>query len=209
MSDALTPRQQEIVDYLRARARRGEYPPTVREIGRAIGLSSSSTVQNHLNVMERKGVIRRDPTKSRTVSLTDAFGQRLDAFSLPLVGQVAAGAPILAEQNVEDHIALGPGIARDQGSFVLRVKGDSMIGDGIFDGDLVVVNPTSDAPNGSLAVVRLENDTTGEAEVTVKRIYRETGHVRLQPSNPAYQPIVAEDAKVEGRVSAVIRLLQQ
>jgi repressor LexA len=209
MSDALSPRQQEIVEYLRARARRGEYPPSVREIGDAVGLRSSSTVQNHLNVMEQKGAIRRDPTKSRTVSLTDAYGQRLDAFSLPLVGQVAAGAPILAEQNVEDHIALGPEIARDQGSFVLRVKGDSMIGDGIFDGDLVVVKPTSDAPNGSLAVVRLENATTGEAEVTVKRVYRETGQVRLQPSNPAYEPIVAKDARVEGRVSAVIRLLQQ
>ncbi len=209
MGDELTPRQQEIADYLRARARRGEYPPSVREIGLAVGLSSSSTVQNHLNVMERKGVIRRDPTKSRTVSLTDSLGQRVDAFSLPLVGQVAAGAPILAEQNVEDHIALGPEIARDQGSFVLRVKGDSMIGDGIFDGDLVVVKPTSDAPNGALAVVRLENTTTGEAEVTVKRFYKEAGRGRLQPSNPAYEPILASDAKVEGRVSAVIRLLQQ
>ena len=208
MREALSPRQQEIVEYLRARARRGEYPPSVREIGDAVGLSSSSTVQNHLNVMERKGVIRRDPTKSRTVSLTDSFGQRLSAFSLPVVGQVAAGAPILAEQNVEDHLSLGPEIAGDEGSFVLRVKGESMIGDGIFDGDLVVVKPGTDAPNGSLAVVRLENSTTGDAEVTVKRIYKEPGQVRLQPSNPTYEPIVVKDAKVEGRVSAVIRLLR-
>ncbi len=209
MSDALTPRQQEIVDYLRSRARRGEYPPSVREIGLAVGLSSSSTVQNHLNVMERKGAIRRDPTKSRTVSLTDSFGERLPAFSLPLVGQVAAGAPILAEQNIEDHIALGPQIASDEGSFVLKVNGDSMIGDGIFDGDLVVVKPGTDSANGALAVVRIDNATTGEAEVTVKRFYRESGRVRLQPSNPAYEPIITKDAKVEGKVTAVIRLLHQ
>ena len=209
MNETLTPRQQEILDYLRSRALRGEYPPSVREIGMAVGLSSSSTVQNHLNVMERKGVIRRDATKSRTVSLTDSLGERLDPFSLPLIGQVAAGAPILAEQNIEDHISLGPQIAGDQGAFVLRVKGDSMLGDGILDGDLVVVRPTTDAPNGTLAVVRVEDATTGEGEVTVKRLYRESGHVRLQPSNPAYEPIVVSEATVEGRVSAVIRMIRQ
>ncbi len=209
MTESLTPRQEEILEYLRSRALRGEYPPSVREIGLAVGLSSSSTVQNHLNVMERKGFIRRDPTKSRTVSVTDSLGERPDPFSLPLIGQVAAGAPILAEQNIEDHIALGPQIAGDQGAFVLRVKGDSMLGDGILDGDLVVVKPTTEAPNGTLAVVRVENSTTGEGEVTVKRLYREGGHVRLQPSNPAYDPIVVSDATVEGRVSAVIRLIRQ
>jgi len=209
MTENLTHRQEEILEYLRSRAIRGEYPPSVREIGLAVGLRSSSTVQNHLNVMERKGFIRRDPTKSRTVSLTDSLGVRPDPFSLPLIGQVAAGAPILAEQNIEDHLALGPQIAGDQGAFVLRVKGDSMLGDGILDGDLVVVKPTTEAPNGALAVVRVEDSTTGEGEVTVKRLYREGGHVRLQPSNPAYEPIVVSDATVEGRVSAVIRLIRQ
>ncbi len=208
MSESLTPRQTEIFDFLKSRVARGEYPPSVREIGLAVGLSSSSTVQNHLNVMERKGVIRRDPTKSRTVSLTESPVGPGGAFSLPLVGQVAAGAPVLAQENIEDHIYLGPQIAGDGDSYVLRVKGDSMIGDGIFDGDLVVVKPTRESPNGSLAVVRVENPTTGEGEVTVKRIYREGGRMRLQPSNPAYEPLVVDEAEIEGRISAVIRLLR-
>ncbi|MHB1525618.1 MAG: transcriptional repressor LexA [Candidatus Dormibacteria bacterium] len=208
MSEGLSPRQQEIAEYLRARARRGAYPPSVREIGAAVGLSSSSTVQNHLNVMERKGIIHRDPTKSRTVSLTESDGAADGVIRLPLVGQVAAGAPLLAEQNIEDHLALGKEIAGDADSFALRVKGESMLGDGIFDGDLVVVKPAAEVPNGTLAVVRLENRTTGESEVTVKRFYREGGKIRLQPSNEAYAPIIVEDAVLEGRVIAVIRLLR-
>ena len=209
MTEGLSRRQQEIADYLRDRSRRGAYPPSVREIGLAVGLSSSSTVQNHLNAMERKGFIRRDPTKSRTVSLTDSDGSSDGVFRLPLVGQVAAGAPLLAEQNIEDHLSVGPEIAGDADSFVLRVKGDSMTGDGIFSGDLVVVKPTSEVSNGTLAVVRLENSTTGESEVTVKRFYREDGTIRLQPANDAYQPIVVKDCLIEGRVTAVIRLLRQ
>ncbi len=209
MTEGLSRRQQEIADYLRDRSRRGAYPPSVREIGLAVGLSSSSTVQNHLNAMERKGFIRRDPTKSRTVSLTDSDGSSDGVFRLPLVGQVAAGAPLLAEQNIEDHLSVGAEIAGDADSFVLRVKGDSMTGDGIFSGDLVVVKPTSEVSNGTLAVVRLENSTTGESEVTVKRFYREDGTIRLQPANDAYQPIVVKDCLIEGRVTAVIRLLRQ
>ncbi|MHB8312414.1 MAG: transcriptional repressor LexA [Candidatus Dormibacteria bacterium] len=209
MTEGLSRRQQEIADYLRDRSRRGAYPPSVREIGLAVGLSSSSTVQNHLNAMERKGFIRRDPTKSRTVSLTDSDGSSDGVFRLPLVGQVAAGAPLLAEQNIEDHLSVGAEIAGDADSFVLRVKGDSMTGDGIFSGDLVVVKPTSEVSNGTLAVVRLENSTTGESEVTVKRFYREGGTIRLQPANDAYQPIVVKDCLIEGRVTAVIRLLRQ
>ncbi|HUY54203.1 MAG TPA: transcriptional repressor LexA [Candidatus Nanopelagicaceae bacterium] len=209
MSEGLSRRQQEIADYLRDRSRRGAYPPSVREIGLAVGLSSSSTVQNHLNAMERKGFIRRDPTKSRTVSLTASDGSSDGVFRLPLVGQVAAGAPLLAEQNIEDHLGVGAEIAGDADSFVLRVKGDSMIGDGIFNGDLVVVKPGSDVSNGTLAVVRLENTTTGESEVTVKRFYREDGKIRLQPANDAYQPIIVKDCLIEGRVTAVIRLLRQ
>jgi repressor LexA len=212
MPEGLHPRQQEIVDYLRSRSHDGAYPPSVREIGRAVGLSSSSTVQNHLNVLERKGLIRRDPTKSRTVLLTD-FSHAPHASSrthwLPLVGQVAAGAPLLAEQNIEDHIAIGPEIAGGDDSFLLRVRGDSMTGDGIFDGDLVVVKPNSDVPNGSMAVVRVESSATGEGEVTVKRIYREQGHLRLQPSNDAYAPIIVADAELEGKVVAVIRVLSR
>jgi repressor LexA len=210
MSEGLHPRQEEIVEYLRSRSLEGGYPPSVREIGRAVGLSSSSTVQNHLNVLERKGLIRRDPTKSRTVLLTDFSVPTTGssrAYWLPLVGQVAAGAPLLAEQNIEEHLAIGPEIAGGEDSFLLRVRGESMLGDGIFDGDLVVVKPTPDVPNGTVAVVRLESQETGESEVTVKRLYRERGHVRLQPSNDAFEPLIVNDARIEGRVVAVIRVL--
>jgi repressor LexA len=124
-----------------------------------------------------------------------------------LVGQVAAGAPLLAEQNIEEHLAIGPEIAGGEDSFLLRVRGESMLGDGIFDGDLVVVKPTPDVPNGTVAVVRLESQETGESEVTVKRLYRERGHVRLQPSNDAFEPLIVNDARIEGRVVAVIRVL--
>lgn len=212
MSEGLHPRQTEIVDYLRSRSGDGAYPPSVREIGRAVGLSSSSTVQNHLNVLERKGIIRRDPTKSRTVLLTDFSSPErtpLRAFLLPLVGQVAAGAPLLAEQNIEDHVAIGPEIAGGDDSFLLRVRGESMLGDGIFDGDLVVVKPSPEVPDGTVAVVRVESAETGESEVTVKRVYREGGQLRLQPSNDAFDPLIVRDAHIEGRVVAVIRVLGQ
>jgi repressor LexA len=212
MSEGLHPRQQEIVEYLRSRSLEGGYPPSVREIGRAVGLSSSSTVQNHLNVLERKGLIRRDPTKSRTVLLTDfsaPSSQATGAYWLPLVGQVAAGAPLLAEQNIEEHLAIGPEIAGGDDSFLLRVRGESMQGDGIFDGDLVVVKPAAEVTNGTVTVVRLENRDTGESEVTVKRLFREAGHLRLQPSNDAFAPIIADDAHIEGKVVAVIRVLHQ
>ncbi|HVB14082.1 MAG TPA: transcriptional repressor LexA [Candidatus Dormibacteraeota bacterium] len=212
MPEGLHPRQQEIVEYLRSRSVDGGYPPSVREIGRAVGLSSSSTVQNHLNVLERKGLIHRDPTKSRTVLLTDASGppgHSASVYWLPLVGQVAAGAPLLAEQNIEDRLAIGPEIAGGDDSFVLRVRGESMHGDGIFDGDLVVVKPGTDIANGAVTVVRLESPETGESEVTVKRLYREGGHIRLQPSNDAFTPLIVDDAHIEGKVVAVIRVLGQ
>lgn len=210
MSEGLHPRQEEIVEYLRSRSLEGGYPPSVREIGRAVGLSSSSTVQNHLNVLERKGLIRRDPTKSRTVLLTafsDPAVGAARAYLLPLVGQVAAGAPLLAEQNIEDHVAIGREIAAGDDSFLLRVRGESMHGDGIFDGDLVVVSPGPDVPNGAVAVVRLESQETGESEVTVKRVYRERGRIRLQPSNDAFDPLIVADAHIEGKVVAVIRVI--
>ncbi|MGH7610949.1 MAG: transcriptional repressor LexA [Candidatus Dormibacteria bacterium] len=207
MADELHARQREIVDYLRRRSRQGGYPPSVREIGRAVGLSSSSTVQNHLNILERKGVIRRDPTKSRTVLLTSLPPPPAPGRLLPLVGQVAAGGPILAEQNIEGHLAVGPEISGREDSYLLRVRGDSMTGDGILDGDLVVVQPGTDLANGHIGVIRIENPETGESEVTVKRVYREGGELRLQPANPDYQPLRVRQAVIEGRVTAVIRML--
>ncbi len=211
MSEAINPRQRQILDYLREHAREHAYPPTVREIGFAVGLSSSSTVQNHLNTLESRGLIRRDPSKSRTVEVVDAQSptmQRDNIIALPLVGRVAAGTPVLATENIEDHLSLGREIARGEDSYGLTVHGDSMIGAGINDGDIVVVRPRRDAPaDGTIVVARMENEATGESEVTIKRFYRENGRVRLQPENPSMEPIYARDLQLEGVVVAVIRLL--
>ena len=213
MPQQLNPRQRQILDYLQAHARRHAYPPTVREIGQAVGLSSSSTVQNHLNTLEQRGYIRRDPSKSRTVEIVDDTAaaspqQNGRIISLPLVGRVAAGTPILAEQNIEERLSVGTEIARGEDSYGLTVHGDSMIGAGINDGDIVVVRPRRDAPpDGTIVVARMENDQTGESEVTVKRFYREQGRVRLQPENPALQPMFPNALTLEGVVTAVIRLL--
>jgi repressor LexA len=213
MPNHLNNRQQQILDFLRAHQRDHAYPPTVREIGQAVGLSSSSTVQNHLNSLEARGFIRRDPAKSRTVELVEAGAPAApksggNIVALPLVGRVAAGTPLLAEQNIEDTITVGTEIARDDGSYALHVHGDSMIGAGINDGDIVVVRPRRDAPaNGTIVVARIENEQTGESEVTVKRFYREGSGVRLQPENPALEAIYPEQMALEGVVTAVIRLL--
>jgi repressor LexA len=211
MVEGLNPRQREILEFLRTHSRNHAYPPTVREIGQAVGLSSSSTVQNHLNALEQKGYIRRDPTKSRTVEVVGEESQSAAAsrsFSVPLVGRVAAGGPILAEENIEDHIVLGPEIAGSDDAFALHVRGDSMIEAGIHDGDMVVVRPQREAASGQIVVARIENDQTGEHEVTVKRFYREAGRIRLQPENSALEPIYVRDLHLEGVVVAVVRVLR-
>ena len=214
MPEQINPRQSQILDFLRAHARDHAYPPTVREIGQAVGLSSSSTVQNHLNTLETRGYIRRDPSKSRTVEVVDHGStlarphKRDNIIELPLIGRVAAGTPILAEQNIEDTLVVGPEIAGQEGSYALTVHGDSMIGACINDGDIVVVRPRRDPPpNGTIVVARIENETSGESEVTVKRFYREGARVRLQPENPSLDPIYPSDMNLEGVVTAVIRLL--
>ncbi|MFN2569211.1 MAG: transcriptional repressor LexA [Candidatus Dormibacteria bacterium] len=211
MATALNPRQQQILDYVEDHARKRGFPPTVREIGDAVGLSSSSTVQNHLNALENKGFIRRDPTKSRTVEVVHAHhgnGSAANVISLPLVGRVAAGTPVLAVENIEDHITVGTEIAGGDDSYGLTVHGDSMIDAGIQDGDIVVVRPRRDPPaDGTIVVARLEDEATGEGEVTVKRFYREPERIRLQPENSRYQAIYARDVELEGVAVAVIRIL--
>jgi repressor LexA len=213
MTEPVEGRQRQILEFLRTHARQHSYPPTVREIGHAVGLSSSSTVQNHLNALETKGLIRRDPTKSRTVEVVGAetvltLPVASNVLRLPLVGRVAAGTPVLAEENVEDHITVGPEIAGGDDAYALTVHGDSMIGAGINDGDIVLVRPRRDAPaNGTIVVARIENETTGEGEVTVKRFFRENGRVRLQPENPSLEPMFPRDIAIEGVVTAVIRVI--
>jgi len=213
MVDGLNPRQREILDFLGEHARHHAYPPTVREIGQAVGLSSSSTVQNHLNTLEQRGFIRRDPTKSRTVEVVGVERAAtnvvaLPMVSVPIVGRVAAGAPILAEQNIEDHITLGPEVAGGDDSFALHVRGDSMIEAGINDGDIVVVRPQREAANGQIVVARIEDEQTGDSEATVKRFFREGGRIRLQPENSSMEPIYVRDAVIEGVVIAVVRILR-
>ena len=211
MPDSLNPRQRQILDYLREHSRDHSYPPTVREIGRAVGLSSSSTVQNHLNTLETRGFITRDPAKSRTVEIVDAHESRgpSNIVNLPLVGRVAAGTPVLAVANVEEHLTVGTEIAGGEDLYALTVHGESMIDAGIQDGDIVVVSPRKDAPaNGTIVVARIENEHTGESEVTVKRFFREPGRIRLQPENSTMEPIYARELDLEGVVVAVIRLLK-
>ncbi len=211
MPEPLTSRQREILEYLKFRQKVRSYPPTVREIGEAVGLSSSSTVQNHLNTLERKGYIRRDPTKSRTIEVVD-FDQIQSKLNrivpIPLVGRVAAGQPILADENIDDHLMLSQELIGTDQAFALEVHGDSMKDAGIMDGDLVVVRPGKDAPNGSIVVAVLEDEATHEQTATVKKLYREQGRVRLQPDNPSYEPIYTTTAQLEGQVVAVVRLLR-
>ena len=204
LTDQLTDRQARILEYIRYQNKVRNYPPSVREIGEAVGLSSSSTVHNHLNQLERRGLIRRDPSKSRTVQLVQDESvdkQRRNAVSVPIVGNVAAGAPILAEQNIEDHVLLSPELAQD-GNFLLRVRGDSMINAGILDGDLVLVKPQQEATNGTIVVALVDNDAT------VKRFERGNGHVKLIAENPAYEPIVTSNVSLVGVVRGVIRMFR-
>ena len=205
----LTGRQQEIWDFLVEYVDRHGYPPTVREIGDAVGLASPSTVHAHLANLERAGLLKRDPTKPRALELVgrerrDGQGERVaDVAKLPLVGQIAAGGPLLAEENIEDHIAVPD---RLRGDFILRVRGESMINAGILDGDLLVVRRAQDARNGEI-VVALVGDDESHDEATVKRFFREDGRVRLQPENDAMEPIYARQVTVLGTVVGVFREL--
>jgi repressor LexA len=204
LSEQLTERQNKILDYIRYVTRVRSYPPSVREIGEAVGLSSSSTVHNHLNQLERRGLIKRDPSKSRTVQLVQDVAvdtQRRNAISVPIVGNVAAGAPILAEQNIEDHLLLSPELAQE-GFFLLRVRGDSMVNACILDGDLVLVKPQQEASNGTIVVALVDGDAT------VKRFERGNGHVKLIAENPAYEPIVTTNVNLVGVVRGVIRMFR-
>jgi repressor LexA len=209
----LTARQQEIWNFLVEYVDGHGYPPTVREIGERVGLASPSTVHAHLANLERAGLLRRDPTKPRALELigrerrepaAQAEPQELaDVRRLPLLGEIAAGGPLLAEQNVEEYV---PMPASTRGDFLLRVKGESMIEAGILDGDLAIVQRTQDARNGEI-VVALAGDDESADEATVKTFYREDGRIRLQPENAALEPIYARHVQILGRVVGVFREL--
>ena len=210
----LTARQQEIWNYLVEYVDRHGYPPTVREIGEQVGLASPSTVHAHLANLERAGLLRRDPTKPRALELIGrerrepgsgmADVVEIDGVArLPLLGQIAAGGPLLAEQDIEEYL---PMPAATKGDFLLRVKGESMIDAGILDGDLVIVQRAQDARNGEI-VVALAGDDESADEATVKTFYREDGRVRLQPENATMAPIHASHVQILGRVVGVFREL--
>lgn len=213
----LSKRQMAIYEFIRDYAAEHGYPPSVREIGTAVGLASPSTVHMHLKALEERGFIKRSPNKSRTIEVMGGAGagapasteplatvqQDVDAnlITLPLVGRVAAGLPILAEQNVEETLTLPTSIVGDASSFILRVRGDSMINAGIFNGDYIVVKEQADARNGEIVVALIDDSAT------VKTFYREDGRIRLQPENDHMEPIYAENPRILGRVTALIRSL--
>ena len=210
----LTERQRQILEFLTSYVDGHGYPPTVREIGEAVGLASPSTVHAHLANLERAGLLKRDPTKPRALELTSRREKAAapppvadDVHRLPLVGEIAAGGPLLAEQNVEEYLAVPDGLARGDGEeFILRVKGESMVNAGILDGDLVVVRRQQSAENGDI-VAALAGDDELADEATVKTFYRENGRIRLQPENDAMDPIYADHVQILGRVTGVFRRL--
>ncbi len=206
----LTGRQQEIWDFVVEYVDRHGYPPTVREIGDAVGLASPSTVHAHLANLERAGFLKRDPTKPRALELRREAksepARDVEVRQLPLLGQIAAGGPLLAEQNVEDYFAVPEPLSRGGEEFLLRVKGDSMIQAGILDGDIVVIRRQQTAQNGEIVAALAGEDESAE-EATVKRFFREDGRVRLQPENDALEPIYAQHVQILGKGVGVFRSL--
>ena len=202
--DPLTPRQQRILEFItKTRDDRG-YPPTVREIGEAVGLTSSSSVHSQLSALERKGYLRRDPTKPRAIEVHGGEeSHRAESVSVPLVGRIAAGAPVMAAEHVEEELALPKGMVPEGELFALRVSGDSMIGAGILDRDLVVIEKRDDVRDGDIVAALLPGPA--EDEATVKRLRRTDGRVMLVPENPALEPFEMTDGRILGRVVAVLR----
>jgi repressor LexA len=199
----ITPKQQEILDFIKQEIISRGYPPAVREICEAVSLKSTSSVHSHLETLEKNGYIRRDPTKPRAIEIVDdQFNlTRRETVNVPVIGTVAAGQPILAAENIENYFPIPAEYMPNKQSFMLRVKGTSMINIGINDGDLVLVEQQKDAENGDIVVALLDDSAT------VKTFYREKGHIRLQPENDSMDPIIVEDQlEILGKVFGVFRL---
>lgn len=199
----ITAKQREILEYIKEEILKRGYPPAVREICEAVKLKSTSSVHSHLETLEKNGYIRRDPTKPRAIEICDDSFQmvRTEMVSLPVVGQVAAGTPILAEQNIEQYFPVpAEMVPTGEPSFVLKVKGDSMINAGIFSGDQIFVQSCNTARNGDTVVALIDDSAT------VKTFYKENGHIRLQPENDTMDPIIVDDCQILGKVFGVFRL---
>jgi repressor LexA len=203
----LTKRQQEIFDFIKKHSAKHGYPPTVRDIGKAVGLASSSTVHAHLANLEKVGLLRRDPSKPRAIEMLDRAADAVKSVvaptGLPVVGHVAAGAPILAEENIEEYIVVPPAAGGDEADFILTVRGESMINAGMLPGDRVVVRRQETADDGDYIVAMV-----GEGEATVKTYYKEADHIRLQPENDTMEPIRSREVRVLGRVVGVLRKIR-
>lgn len=197
----ITAKQQQILDYIKQEILNRGYPPTVREICETVNLKSTSSVHSHLETLEKNGYIRRDPTKPRAIEICDDSFQmvRTEMVSLPVVGRVAAGTPILAEQNIDEYFPVPADVVPRGESFILNVHGDSMINVGIFDGDRIFVNACNTARNGDMIVALIDDSAT------VKTFYRENGHIRLQPENDTMDPIIVNDCQILGKVFGVYR----
>ena len=197
----ITKKQQEILDYIKEEILKKGYPPAVREICEAVQLKSTSSVHSHLETLEKNGYIRRDPTKPRAIEICDDNFQmvRTEMVSLPVIGNVAAGAPILAEENVESYFPVPADMVPAGDSFVLKVKGDSMVNAGIYSGDQIFVNACNTAQNGDTIVALIDDSAT------VKTFYKENGHIRLQPENDTMDPIIVENCRILGKVFGIFR----
>ena len=204
VQDKITAKQEEILEYIKETILKKGYPPAVREICEAVHLKSTSSVHSHLSTLEEKGFIRRDPTKPRTIEiLDDTFNfNRREMTNVPVVGAVAAGQPLLAEQNIEDYFPIPVELLPNADTFMLRVKGDSMVNAGILDGDQIIVEQTPSAQNGDIVVALLEDSAT------VKRFYREDGHYRLQPENDYMDPIIVDHVDIQGKVIGLFRRMK-
>ena len=196
-----TAKQQEILAYIKNEILKKGYPPTVREICETVGLKSTSSVHSHLETLEKNGFIRRDPTKPRAIEICDDGFQmlRTEMVSLPVLGNVAAGLPIIAEENIESYFPVPADVVPKGESFILNVHGDSMVNAGIFDGDRVFVNTCGTAENGTIVVALIDDSAT------VKTFYKENGHIRLQPENDTMDPIIVDDCQILGRVFGIFR----
>ncbi|WP_088105191.1 transcriptional repressor LexA [Halalkalibacter urbisdiaboli] len=203
----LSKRQQEILDYIKIEVKKKGYPPSVREIGEAVGLASSSTVHGHLSRLEKKGFIRRDPTKPRAIEVMNSddlpsLQEEKRTLYAPIVGKVTAGLPITAVENIEDYLPLPEHLVSNEQVYVLVIQGDSMIEAGIFDGDMVIVRQQQTANNGDIIVAMTDED-----EATVKRFFKEKDYIRLQPENATMEPIILKNCTILGKVIGVFRTI--
>ena len=205
MAGKITKKQKEILDYIKDEILSKGYPPAVREICEAVNLKSTSSVHSHLETLEKNGYIRRDPTKPRAIEICDDSFQmvRTEMVSMPVIGQVAAGQPILAQQNIDSYFPVPADRVPKGESFILNVKGDSMINAGILNGDQILVNVCNTANNGDIVVALIDDSAT------VKTFYKENGHIRLQPENDTMEPIIVEDCQILGKVFGVLRFFRK